>query len=121
MVALAKLVGIVLSVFGVVMIVKPQTAKSMLGFAEEGKRVFGIAIARIIAGLILIFAARSCMMPWLVMLIGIIITLAGILIFVLGEDRVKAKIAEFKTKPNTFIRKVAIVPLAVGLLLLWAI
>ncbi len=121
MIILAKIIGVLFTVAGVVLLVHPETAKKLFSFWEEGQRIYGLAIIRFIVGAILLLAARECMMPVLVIVIGVLPIIGGLIIVVLGPEKARKIIEKWKKKPDLVFRKISLVPLVLGLLLLWAI
>jgi hypothetical protein len=121
MIGLAKIIGMIITVAGVVFLLHPKSAKKLLGFWEEGKRVYGLAAIRLVVGAILLLAARECMVPWLVVVFGALAVIGGVVILAFGVENSKGIIAHWKAKPDNFFRKISFIPLVMGLLLLWAI
>ncbi|MBD3380223.1 MAG: hypothetical protein GF408_07165 [Candidatus Omnitrophica bacterium] len=121
MVGLAKLAAIVMAVAGIVIMLKPETARDLQSFWKEGNRIYFLGAIRIIVGTVFILAASDCMVPWIVMTMGIIAVAAGALTFIIGLEKSKKMLERWQEKPKVFYRKVSFVPIAFGLLLLWAI
>lgn len=121
MVMLAKLIGIIITAAGVVFLTSPGMAKKLLTFLEEGNRIWGMAVVRVVVGLILLAASGQSSIPWLVFVIGILPIIGGILIPILGIEKSKKIMREWKGKPDSQFRALSFIPLIMGVLLLLAV
>ncbi len=121
MIISARIIAILITAAGIMFLVNPKTAKGLLAFWEKEKRVYTLAVVRVIIGIILLLAASQCMIPWIVFVIGLLPIIGGILILVFGLERSRNIIREWKEKPDDLFRRLGFAPLILGLLLLWAI
>ena len=120
MAIVVKIIGLLFVAAGMFLVIKPSVAKKMLAYWDEGSRIYGLAILRIVVGVLLIADAKGCNMPWLVMTIGAFPLIGGILILVMGFERSKAILAILKEKPDKLFRTLSIIPLVMGVLLIMA-
>ncbi|MDD3088643.1 MAG: hypothetical protein PHT95_01680 [Candidatus Omnitrophica bacterium] len=118
MVLLAKIIGIVVLTAGVVVFMTPVSMKKVLDLVLVGNRVYAVAAVRVTVGILLLASARECSIPWLVAVIGMIPLLAGAVMLYLGAEKVKSFIGIIKEKPEGLIRRVVLVPIMIGVLLL---
>ncbi|MFC1480140.1 hypothetical protein ACFL5Y_01685 [Candidatus Omnitrophota bacterium] len=118
MVTLVRLIGIILTIAGVVFILNPEAIKRTLGFFSEGKRVYVVGCIRILVGIILLTAASQCRIAWIVFIIALLPLICGILVFALGLEKSKNMIKLWQQKPVVTLRSVSVIPVVIGLLLL---
>ncbi|MFH1552808.1 MAG: hypothetical protein ABID83_04135 [Candidatus Omnitrophota bacterium] len=117
MVTLVRLIGIVLTVAGVVFLLNPETMKRAIAFFAEGKRVYAAGCIRILVGIILLTAASQCRIAWIVFIIALLPLISGILVFALGLEKCKNMIKLWQEKPVATLRAVSVIPVVIGLLL----
>jgi hypothetical protein len=121
MVFLAKMIGILFIVVGVVIAVRPAMMKKILEFWSEGNRLYGMAAIRIVFGAILLIAAHESAIPWLVAVIGLLPVIGGIMILVMGLEKSKKMIEVWQAKPHKVYRQLSIVPVVIGAVLILAL
>ncbi|MBL7070755.1 MAG: hypothetical protein ISS26_01100 [Candidatus Omnitrophica bacterium] len=120
MIVLVKLLGIVIVVMGVVYLLKPEVLKQYIAFWAKDKRLFAGAIVSAILGAILLFAASQCRIQWIVTVIGLWAILKGILILLLGKEKMVSMIKAWQKKPAKTIRAMSFVAIIMGALLIFA-
>jgi len=121
MVALIKLVGIVIVILGVAYLLRPELMKQYMSFWTKNKRLYMGAIISAIVGAILLLGAPQCRIAWIVTVIGIWALLKGLLILVLGKEKMVSTIKWWQKKPIKTLRSLAIVVIAMGVLLIFAV
>ena len=120
MITLVKLIGLLLAVLGVAYILEPKILKLILAFFQVEKRVYIASGIRILIGIILLAGAPQCRMPWIVVIIGILALVSGVLALILGVEKCKEMIKKFEEKPTKTLRMLSLIPIALGLILLYA-
>ncbi|MDD3295985.1 MAG: hypothetical protein PHU64_01330 [Candidatus Omnitrophica bacterium] len=120
MVWLVKLIGILLVVAGAIFMVKPVNMKKVMHFWMEKKRIYAAGVINILIGVIFLFAASGSSLPWFVILMGIASLIKGALSFVMGPAKIMALIDKIEKKPLKSLRSLAIIPLVLGILLVYA-
>lgn len=85
-VALVKLFSIFLILFGGLMIVRPEVKKHIFYYVRESNTVYVIGAFRIIVGLVLLFSAAACRVPWVVLIFGALFVITGIVVFMLKKE-----------------------------------
>ena len=118
MVILARLIGIIFMAAGIIILLRPEALKQLLAFMAEEKRVYIIGCARIVVGTILLIAAPQCKITWVVAAIGVVAVVLGILIFVLGAEKIKGIIKMWQGKPTMTARLLSLAPIIIGILLI---
>ncbi len=120
MLMLVKLFGIMMVGFGVAFLVRQDLIKKYLNFWIAKKRIYLGAILSIEMGIIMLRAAGQCEISWFVALLGIWAIIKGMLLFVMGPKKLTAKMSWWASRPAKTLRLIAVIPLAVGALLIYA-
>jgi len=120
MLILVRLIGIVLVGMGIMYLLNPKTLRQFVAFFEQGRRLYIAGILRIVIGVILLAAASQCRWVGVVLALGILILIGGIVIFILGLERLKSMINWWNKRPLIVIRLMGLIALAVGALLLYS-
>jgi len=121
MVGLVKLVGIMMLVAGVIYFLKPNLLKKVAKYFFQEKRLkIGGAIALII-GIVLLRAAGQCSISWVVVIFGIIAIIKGILAFALDKKKFDSLLNWMVSMPPKTIRKIGLLDVALGVILIYAI
>ena len=121
MLILVKLIGIVIVVMGITFLLSPKQLRQLLAFLGQGKRLYGVGILRLLFGVILLLAASQCRLVGVVLTLGILFLIGGILIFVLGLERLKSILNRWDKKSPLTLRLLGLIPLAFGALLLYSV
>ena len=121
MVGLVKLIGMVILAFGAVYLVKPSIIKQATGFWFKGQRIYLGAILNFLIGIIFLVSASKCTIGWFIILIGILSLAKGIVIFAGGKDKMKSLTEVITRKPAKTLRVFAIVTIALGALIIYAV
>jgi hypothetical protein len=115
-----KLLSMLIIAEGIFFIFKPAILRKVLGFFYSTEAIYTAAAIKVIFGAIFLIAATSCSRPWLVILFGAMLALAGVYAFV-AEQTVIRKILDFFTKRGDGVSRLwAVVEIIIGFLLLWA-
>lgn len=120
MLILVRLIGIVIVGMGATFLLSPKTLKQVLSFWGEGKRPYIAGILRLLIGAILLLAASQCRLVGVVVTLGVLILVGGIIIFLLGLERVKSILSWWNKKSLLVMRLISLIPLALGVLLLYS-
>ena len=114
-----KTIGILLAVLGVVMATMPSLMTKVMEYFKVGKRVYGVGVARIVIGALLLVACPSATIVWLPAVLGALIVISGVLVFALGIERDHRMIEWWEAKPEGTRRIGAIVAAVIGVLLIY--
>ncbi len=120
MVYLIKSIGILIAILGVVFATMPALMTKTLEFVKKGKRVYGAAVIRIVLGGLLLWASPVATIMWIPLVIGIIMVIAGILVFVLGLAKAHAFLDWWEAKSEHVKRGMAIVAAVLGILIIYS-
>ena len=118
---LVKLLGIIIVASGAVYFVKPNLMKKMVAFFTSDKWIYFGGILSFVIGIIFFRAASQCAISWVVVLFGIIAVIKGIVIFVLGQQKIKSLLDGLTKKPPKALRMVALFDIALGVVLIYAV
>ena len=121
MLLLARLVALIIMGMGITFVVKPKTIKKTMAYIEEGKRLYGVAVARLAFAAIFLLAASQSKSSGIVAIFGILCLIGGVAIFALGQKKCKNIMKKWLDKPTKTLRLLSIIPIAVGLFLLYSI
>ena len=114
------IVGLIILLIGTAFLAKPDSYKHCLRLLIKGKRIYLIAILRIILGVTFLIGALNCSYPPVLIFFGILFCLSGVLIFAMNPEKLKAVLNWFDQKGPAFIRALAILVLLVGAIIAYA-
>lgn len=120
MVWLIKLFGLLMVAMGAIYLVKPAVMKNVMKFWTKGKRLYLGGFLSFLLGIIFLFSAARCALPWYVVIIGIIALVKGVLSFVLGKKKVTQIVDKWTHSPVSTLRVLAIIVIVLGALLVYA-
>jgi len=120
MLILVRLFGIVMVAFGVIYLISPQATKKYMAFWTKGRRIYTGGGLSILIGIILLLAASQCRLVWFVILIGIWALIKGIVLLVLGPEKLKSRINWWTERPVGVLRLLSLLVLAIGVLLIYS-
>ena len=113
-------VAILIMLAGIWLIIRPQICATMMGFLVRGRMVYLVGLLRLAIGVLLLVSATDCEHVWVVITIGVLFLISGTLVFVIQLDKLKAKLTWFSQRSMTTIRLMALLPLAIGAVMVWA-
>jgi len=115
-----KIVGIVLMLTGIVYIAYPNVMLWLIDFFKKGYRIYFAALLRFALGIIFLLGAGDCEVKWLIAAFGILFLLGGLLILLLGRDRINAILNYYGTRPLWLLRALASIALIIGAAIIYA-
>ena len=68
-----RAVGIIIVLFGILLLIKPSVTKALTGFFSKGNRIYIVAVLRFALAVIFLVASRECSYPWIVFAFGIVV------------------------------------------------
>ena len=113
-------VAILIMLAGIWLIIRPQICVKIMGFLVRGRMVYLVGLLRLAIGVLLLVSATDCEHVWVVITIGVLFLISGTLVFVIQLDKLKAKLTWFSQRSMTTIRLMALLPLAIGAVMVWA-
>jgi uncharacterized protein YjeT (DUF2065 family) len=121
MIILVKFIGIFMACMGVTILLNPGFMKKMIAFWRQGKRAYIGGLLRILFGLIFLSSASQARFPALITGLGIFLLIAGIFIFVLGLEKMKAMLGWWDKKPLSVLRLMGLLVFAIGILIIYSV
>ena len=115
-----KVIGIVFIFFALLYLLKPDVMRRLMEFFKKGKRIYFAGLVRFALAVVFLLAANDCKMPWVIIVFGILFIIGGLLIFLLGPEKVRSMIAWWQKQSLLLLRVLAIVTLAVGAIIVYA-
>ncbi len=116
-----KLIGIVIVAIGAIYFAKPALMKKMAEFFTKEKWIYVGGIVSFIVGIIFLRAASQCAISWFVVLFGLVSLIKGIAIFIMGQQKIKSLLHAITKKPPKTLRVLAMVEIAIGVMLIYAV
>lgn len=114
------IVGWLVILTGLWGIASPHSLIDMVLAWSSSTRFYFTVITRVVLGVIFIFAAPRCRVPWVIYVIGILTLLAGVALFFLGASRVDEIVNWFAARSDLCIRLAYVVTTLFGVLLVYA-
>jgi len=121
MLILVRLLALAMMVIGVLFLIKPKMMNSYAAFWKKDKRLYIGGVINLIFGIIFLMSASQCKAPLVMIVMGLMSLVKGIMLFVIGPEKAKAMISKWENKPVGAIRAFAVLPILIGVLLMWAI
>src|SRR4030042_5913861 len=109
-----KIIGIVIVAIGIVYVLKPSLMKRLFEFFKKGSRLYAAAPIRLVLAVIFLIGARECKQFWVIFVLGILFLISGILVLLLGPQKLVPILEWFQRQPEILQRIVALIVLAVG-------
>ena len=116
-VLLTGIIIVLMSLFGAVM---PASFVGILSIWRGPTRFGSAVIARLVLGIVFIFAAPDCRFPTLVRVVGIIALVAAVLIVIIGPQRRDRFVLWFLVRPHSLIRAWCLLGFGFGVLMFFA-
>ncbi len=114
-------IGVVIAVMSAIVVVSPTMLSRPLDELKSSpRRIYGLAVARLVIGVILVVGASSTAVPTLVLFIGAVFILRAVMIPLLGLDRTRSLIEWLQGRSSLFVRFVFLAGAALGVFLMWA-
>ena len=117
---LIKSIGIIIAIAGVIFVMMPSLMTKLVAWAKVGKRVYIGGVIRLVVGGLLIGASPVDTTMWIPFVLGMIMVIAGILIFVMGVEMVHRFLGWWESKSEDFQRGWAVAAAIIGVLLIYS-
>jgi uncharacterized protein YjeT (DUF2065 family) len=115
-----RIIGIVFVFMTIVYFLKPNIMKHLMEFFKQGRRMYFAALIRLALAVVFLLAARQCRFFWVIFAFGVLFIISGLLIFILGPERVRAYISWWQRQPLVLLRVIALVGLAIGAIIIYS-
>ncbi|MBN1871647.1 MAG: hypothetical protein JW800_03645 [Candidatus Omnitrophica bacterium] len=121
MLVIARLLGIVILLMGISILFNPVIMKNLITFWEKGKRIYAAGVLRLIFGVIFLLIASQSRKPIIVTIIGLLFLIGGIIIFGLGEKKVKAILKKYQETPALTCRILSLIAVVIGAVIVMSV
>jgi len=115
-----KILGIVFIVFGILYFTRPEIMERMIEFFKQGKRIYLAGLLRFALAIIFLIGARECHRFWIIFTLGILFLIGGVLIFVLGPEKIRRIFDWYQSQSLLFFRIIAVVPMVLGVVIIFS-
>jgi len=115
-----EIIGIVIVCIAVVYLLKPGVMKYLMEFFKKGKRIYFAGLIRFAFAIVFLLAARECKRFWVIFAFGILFLISGLLIFVLGAEKVKSILDWYQKQSLLLLRVLALIALAIGAVIIYS-
>ncbi len=109
-----KTLGILIALVGIIYFLRPDVMKWLMEFFKQGKRLYFAGLIRFALAVVFLVAARECKHPWVIFAFGILFIISGLLIFMLGLEKLKSIIDWYQKQSVLLLRAIAVIALAIG-------
>ncbi|MFA5252111.1 MAG: hypothetical protein WC454_05965 [Phycisphaerae bacterium] len=115
-----RIIGVVFVFITILYFLKPDVMKSLMEFFKQGRRVYFAALMRFVLAIVFLLAADQCRYFWVIFAFGVLFIISGLLIFILGLEKVKSYISWWQKQPAMLLRIVALIGLGLGALIIYS-
>ena len=114
--------GIVIVVVGIVYLLRPDVMKWLMGFFKQGKRIYFAGLIRLVLAVIFLLRAGSpeCEIRWVIAVFGILFLIGGVLIFILGPEKLRRILDWYQKQSALLLRVIAVIALAIGAVIIYS-
>ena len=121
MAILVKLIGVIITLLGIVYLISPVTVKVWLKSWERG-RLPGIAVLiNFLIGALLMSSASECTISWIPFSIGALCVVKGLVFLIYGPKRLIMKASMWLDPRITLISFSGLIPVGLGVMLLMSV
>jgi uncharacterized protein YjeT (DUF2065 family) len=113
-----KSLGMLFSLMGIAYLLRPEIIKRLMGFFKKGKRIYFAGLIRFALAVVFFLGARECRYFWVIFACGIIFLMGGLLIFLLGPERIRRMLDWYQDQPTLIFRIIATIVLAFGVIII---
>lgn len=115
-----EIVGIIIVALAVVYLLKPEVMKYLMAFFKKGRRMYFAGLIRLALAVLFFSSYRECDKSWIIFAFGIVFLISGLLIFILGLERLKSMFDWYQKQSAVIFRVIALVALAFGVVIIYA-
>ena len=117
---IVQIVGILIVLIGIVFLLKPGVMKRLMKFIKKGKRVYFAGVIRFALAIIFLLGASECSQKWIIAAFGILFLISGLLIFILGPEKIRTILEWYQKQPVLIFRVIAVIALACGAVIVYS-
>ena len=115
-----KSLGMLFTLMGIAYLLRPNIIKKLMGFFKKGKRIYFAGLIRFALAVVFFVGARECRYFWIIFASGIIFLTGGLLIFMLGPEKIRRILDWYEQQPALIFRVIALIVLAFGAIIIFS-
>jgi len=115
-----KSLGIIITLMGIAYLFRPDIIKKLMEFFKKGNRIYFPGLLRLALAVLFLFAARECRYPWIIFASGIIFLAEGLLIFILGPEKIRRIFDWYDEQPTLIFQIIAVIVLVFGIIVIFS-
>jgi uncharacterized protein YjeT (DUF2065 family) len=115
-----KSLGMLFALMGIAYLLRPNIIKKLMGFFKKGKRIYFAGLIRFALAVVFFVAARECRYFWIIFASGLIFLTGGLLIFMLGPEKIRRILDWYEEQPALIFRVIALIVLAFGAIIIFS-
>ncbi len=119
MATIIKIIGILIILMAILYFIRPDVMKWLLEFAKNGKRIYFAALIRFALAIVFLLGAQNCRFPKIIAAFGILFIISGLLIFIIGAEKIRTMLEWYLKQSALFLRILALIALAIGALIIY--
>jgi len=106
----------------IVFLLKPTVMNYLMEFFKKGKRIYFAGLVRLALAVIFLLGAggHEGHKFWIIFAFGILFLISGVLVFMLGPERIRRMIDWWQKQSTVLLRVMAIITLAIGAIIIYA-
>jgi hypothetical protein len=105
---------------GIAYLLRPDIIKKLMGFFKKGKRIYFVGLVRFVLAVVFFVAARECRYFWIIFASGLIFLTGGLLIFILGPEKIRRIFDWYEQQPAIIFQVIAVIVLAFGVIIIFS-
>ncbi|MBL7187033.1 MAG: hypothetical protein ISS70_12000 [Phycisphaerae bacterium] len=115
-----KSVGIIITLMGVVYLLRPDLIKQLMNFFKKSRRIYLPGLLRLALAVVFFLGASECRYFWVIFASGMIFLTGGLLIFMLGPEKIRRMLDWYQEQPILIFRVIALIVLAFGAIIIYS-
>jgi fumarate reductase subunit C len=115
-----KGLGILIALIGIAYLLRPEIIKHLMNFFKKGRRIYFSGLLRFALAVVFFLGARECAYFSVIFASGIIFLAGGLLIFVLGPEKVRRILDFYRDQPILIFRVIALIVLIFGAIIIYS-
>ncbi len=115
-----KSLGILIALLGIVYLLRPDIIKRLMQFFKKGRRIYFAGLLRFALAVVFLVAARDCRYPWVIFAAAIILLAGGVLVFLLGPEKIRRILDWYQEQPMLIFRIIAAVVVLFGAVIIFS-
>jgi len=94
--------------------------KWLMDFFKQGKRIYLAGLTRFVLAVVFLVGARECKRSWVIFAFGILFLIGGLLIFILGPEKIKRVLDWWQKQSVLLLRVMAVLALVIGAVIIFS-